>query len=100
MIEPSKTSSSNFHDSFWFLPCFFILTTTPPGLRHTPSPEGRNPLVTSSPSSSGMTSGGGLGAGQATGLSGATGVGGLVGGLRRRGRFREGVGSSGASFSA
>src|ERR1700687_2234668 len=84
MIEPSKTSPSNFHDSPCFLPCFFILPTTPPGLRQTPSPDGRNPLVTSSPSSSGMTSGGGLGAGQATGLSGAEG-GGLVGGRGRGG---------------
>src|ERR1700687_4727343 len=93
MIEPSKTSPSNFHDSPCFLPCFFILTTTPPGLRQTPSPDGRNPLVTSSPSSLGVRAGGGLGAGRATALSGAE-AGGLVGGLRRRACSRESLSSS------
>src|SRR5450759_5050235 len=69
MTEPSKTSSSNRHS----LLCLRIFTTTPPGLRHTPSPAGLKPLVTSSPSLSGITSGGGFAVGHTTGLSGAPG---------------------------
>src|SRR2546421_1003474 len=44
-------------------------TMAPCGLRHTPSPDGLKPRVTSSPSWSGIVSGGGFAAGQTTGFS-------------------------------
>src|SRR5450759_1395637 len=71
MIEPSETSSAKRQS----LPCLRILTTTPPGLRQTPSPAGLKPLVTSSPSRSGIASGGGLAVGHTTGLSETSGRG-------------------------
>src|SRR5579872_1672116 len=63
--SPSYTSSANRHS----LPSRLSFTITPPGLRHTPSPDGLKPAVASSPSWSGMTSGGGAGAGHMTGFS-------------------------------
>src|SRR5579872_7183550 len=63
--SPSYTSSANRHS----LPSRLSFTITPPGLRHTPSPDGLKPAVASSPSWSGMTSGGGAGAGHTTGFS-------------------------------
>jgi len=85
-IGPSKTSSANCSRPFPL-----IRTTAPPGLRQTPLPAALNPLVWSSPSSSGV-GGGGTTVGRLIGLDGGPAV--LGAGLRNRACSRESRSSS------